>query len=251
MTHRSMTGVAGVAVAASMLLAACGGGGSSSTPGEESSAASAAESMAPSGAESMTESAAPSAAAIDLTGAADAVSNLTSYNLDIVIYGSDSGTQSLSITKVTDPAVATHYVTDGFELITIQDQGTWINQDGTWMVAPGDASMYLSMFSMLTPDALISSFSLGLFASDLTNVGTEEHNFVQTTHYHLDASDLAGMGTTGFPDDGVVDIWIATDGGYLVGMQYGGTDPDTGEVVQMSIEVSGINDPSITIEPPI
>jgi len=249
--HSSSVRLGALLAAVAISLAACGGGDSTSSPGAASAAGSTAESAAPSEAASMEESSAPSMAPIDITGAADAVSDLTSYNLDIVIESSESGTQSMSITAVHDPVNATHYVTDEFELISIEGEGVWINQGGTWVAAPGDADMYMSMFNALAPDTLISSFSLGLYGSDLHDVGTEEHNSVQTTHYHLDASDMAGMGDTGFPDDGVIDLWIATDGGYLVGMQYGGTDPETGEKIQMSMEVSGVNDPSISIEPPI
>ena len=251
MNHQYIARAGALVVVGALALAACGGSGSSASPGEASSAASTVESMAPSSAESMAESAAPSMAPIDVTGAADSISNLTSYVLDIVATGADSGTQSMSITAVHDPVDATHYVMDDLEMIIIQGQGAWMNQAGTWIEVPGATDTYLSVFKAMTPDTLIGSFALGLYGSGFRDAGSEQHNGVDTTHYHLDASDVADMGGTGFPDDGTMDIWIANDGGYLVGMQYGGTDPDSGEMVQLSMEVSRVNDPSLTIEPPI
>lgn len=252
MDHRHLRSGTAAAIVAALVLAACAGDSSSPSTGDASAGASAAGSPSPSSSNaSPAGSSAPSGVPVDVTGAADAVSNLGSYNLDIVVRGSVSGTQSMSITSVHEPVEATHYVVEGLELITIAGQGTWINQDGTWVDAPGGADAFLASFAALRPDALIAAFSLGLYTDGFQVLGTEEHNFVQTTHYHLDASQVAGPASAGLPDDGLMDLWVATDGGYLVGMQYQGTDPDSGEKVQVSIEVSGINDPSTRIEPPI
>ncbi len=255
MTYRYASPVGALLVAAAIGLAACGGGTDTASPGGASAEASGAESMeasaAPSVAESMEASAAPSVPSIDLGGAAGDISNLSSYQLDISIEGGSSGTQSMTIMATHDPVDATHYIMDDFELITIDGQGAWINQGGTWIAAPGGADSFMGLFDAMAPDTLISAYSLGLYGNEFVDAGNEQHNGVDTKHYHLDASDVSGPGSESFPSDGTMDLWVANDGGYLVGMQYAGTDPATGEHAQVSMEVSHVDDGSISIEPPI
>lgn len=249
MTYRYAPRLGALLAAAAIGLAACGGSQSAS-PGESSAASSDTESAAPSTAESMAESAAPSAFSLDLGGAAGDISDLSSYQLEISVQGS-SGDQSMTIISTKDPVDATHYIVDDFELIAIDGEGAWINQGGTWVAAPGGAESFMGIFDAMAPDTLISSYSLGLYGNQFEDGGSEEHNGVDATHYHLDASNVSGPGSESFPSDGMIDLWVANDGGYLVGMHYSGTDSATGEFAEVSIEVSRVDDGSISIEPPI
>lgn len=239
-------------------LAACGGGSPSAAVADGSSeAASVRESIVASAPESAgasaAESAASSAAALDVTGAAQDISDLSSYQLDITVK-SAADTQTLTIVSTRTPVKASEYTMGGSEpvdLISIEGQGAWLKQGDTWVEPPGGAALYMSVFDFLAPDKLVSNYRLGIYAADFHEVGSEDHNGVPATHYHLEATDISGTAAADFPPDGVFDLWIATDGGYLVGLRFTGTDPESNEAVDMKIEVSRVNDPSIVIEAPI
>ena len=240
----------GATTTLALALVACGGSSPSPTAdGGASAPASAPESMA----ESEAASAAPSSAAFDPGAAASGVSALSSYQLDIsVTSGSDE--TAMSILATTTPTAATHYTmggSDSLEIISIEGDGAWIKQGDTWVEPPGGVDLYLSAFSFFAPDRIVSTYRLGLFAAQFQDQGSEEHNGIASRHLHLDAADVSGPSAEGFPEDGMFDLWVAEDGGYLVGLAFSGTDTETGEYTEMSVEVSRVNDPSISVEPPI
>jgi len=259
MTRAYRARICGLTLALALGLAACGGGSpspgasSASAAGAASAGESATASVAESVAESMAESAAPSQAAFDIGSAATDVSSLDSYQMDIATTtGAD--TQTLSVLSSRTPVTATEYTLTGSEdlsLITIEGQGTWIEQGGTWIAAPGGADLYLSMFDALAPDTLLSAYSLAGYGGYMDNQGIEDHNGVSCTHLHLDANSPGAAQATDFPADGTADAWVANDGNYLVGVHYAGTDADTGERTEVSIEVTRVNDPSISIQAPL
>lgn len=47
-----------------------------------------------------------------------------------------------------------------------------------------------------------------------------------------------------------MDVWVAVDGGYLVGMTYKGAHPSTAQGTSIEVQITRVNDPAITIEPP-
>lgn len=246
--------IGAVAGMLTIALAACGDSNPSSSGATQSAAAesmeeSTAESVAPSEA----ASAEPSETALNPGAAAAGISGLSSYQLDITITAEGEST-TLSILTTKEPVAATHYSmggNDSLEVITIEGEGSWLKQDGNWVEPPGGADLYLSAFTFLAPDRLVSQYRLGTFADQFQDQGSEDHNGIASRHLHLDASDVSGPGTENFPGDGEFDLWIAEEGGYLTGLTFSGTDPETGEFSEMEIEVSRVNDPSISIEPPI
>lgn len=234
---RTQPALAGVlSIVCALALAACANDGSTAP----SSTASTAGSVA---------SAAPPAP--DLDQAAGGISDLSSYVLDIVVHAGDQFTQAISVTAVRDPVHAAHYVYGDVELITIDGRGIWIRQAGTWLEAPGGADAFQSTIDALAPANVVATYSLGLFSGDLVDVGIEQTNGIETRHFHLDGASAPGTGSVSFPADGTLDARIATEGGYLVSMQYAGTNPETGTRVEVSIEVTRVNDPSITVEAPV
>jgi hypothetical protein len=246
-------------IIAALALAACGSGTSTTAPTAMPEASNPPASTAPTEAPSTaaaTPSEAPpatsSANPLDLGAASSGVSSLDSYQMDIKVT-SGSDTQTLSVETTKTPVEAAHYTLGGaesLEFITIKDQGAWMKQGGTWTPVPAQASAMLSMFDALAPDKLITAYSLGKFGKDFTYVDIKDHNGVQAAHYHLDADLASQLGATDFPSDGQFDAWVAVDGGYLVGMQFSGTDPSTGDHVDMSVDVSHVNDPGIVIKAP-
>jgi len=235
-----------------LVLVACGGGSSSEQAGG-SAPESVAESVAESMAASEGESAAPSDATFNPGGAAAGVSELSSYQLDISLTTAGEST-NMTILTTNSPTAATHYTmtgTDTLEIISIQDQGGWVKQGDTWIEPPGGVDLYLSAFSFFAPDRIVSQYRLGFYAASFQDMGSEERNGVTTKHLHLDAADISGASAEGFPEDGMFDLWVADSGGYLVGLAFSGTDAETGEYSEMTMEVSRVNDSSISIEPPI
>jgi len=82
-------------------------------------------------------------------------------------------------------------------------------------------------------------------------VGQEEKNGVAATHYHVTGADSPGV-AEGLGQDGVMDLWVADDGGYIVSMVVDGTIDVNGTQTPMSwtMDISRINDESIEIEAP-
>ena len=237
-------------LAATLALTACGGD-ATATP-TESTAATSVASPEPSTAG---DSAEPSADAsdsetgFDLGGATEAVSDLTAYQLDITF---DDGTTEQEMTVVaTRSPNAFHYTMGELEIITIEGEGAWMNQGGTWVDAPGGADMFTGAFDAMAPDTLVAAYGLDAWGSEFQNAGPESRNGVDTTRYHLEASDVQGLGGQEVPDDMAVDVWVADDAGYLVAMHYSGTDTESGEFAEFRVEVSRVNDSSLAIESPL
>jgi hypothetical protein len=85
----------------------------------------------------------------------------------------------------------------------------------------------------------------------MTAVGPEEKNGVATTHYRVTGADSSGV-AEGLGADAAIDVWIADEGDYMVGMVMNGTMDVSGTAtpIQMSMDISRINDESIEIEAP-
>jgi hypothetical protein len=237
-------------LAAALALTACSGGNGTPTPSESSPASAIAspESSMVAGSAEPSAAASDSETGFDIGGATDAVSDLTSYQVDITF---DDGTteQEMTIVATRSPS-AYHYTMGELEVITIEGEGAWMNQGGTWIDAPGGADMFAGAFDAMAPDTLIDSYGLDAWGSEFRNAGRENRNGVDTTRYHLEASDVQGLGGQDVPDDLVVDVWVAEDSGYLVAMHYSATVPETGQA-EFRIEVSRVNDASLAIEPPV
>ncbi len=243
---------------AAMALAACGSGSATSAPASAPSEASAAPSMAASEAPSIAASDAPASAGempsmnpLDLGLAAGDVSQLDSYHMELTV-ATGSEQQKLTVEATKKPVAASHYILGGqqsMEFITIKGQGSWIKQGSTWAPVPAGADAMMSVFDALAPDTIISGFSLGQYGSNLELLDTKEKNGVQAAHYHLDATLASKLNATDFPADGSLDVWVATDGGYLVAMEFSGTQP-SGEHADVSIDVTRVNDPTLVIKAP-
>jgi len=199
----------------------------------------------------------------DIDDAAAALDALSTYQLDITVAGivpAASGASGITMTAIVDRENdAVDFTLAGFEglatagdslrVILIGDDA-WLDLGtGTFLPQPGGADSFGGMVESLTPAELLTSVPPDSF-SGLIPVGQEERNGVATTHYRLDSS------VPGFADslgpDGEAEIWIAADGGYLVSMTMIGTTEVDGESVDvdMSFDISRVNDPTIDIQPP-
>ncbi|HEU0234887.1 MAG TPA: hypothetical protein VFR14_00455 [Candidatus Limnocylindrales bacterium] len=248
-------------VAALMLVvAACGGSASPSPTDAASVEPTAAPTASPT--EEPTDSADPGDET-DLTGAAEALAGLTSYQIDINVAGvvpTASGASGVTMSAIVDRENdAVDFTMSGFEGLTTGEEGlrviligndAWLDLGtGTFIAQPGGAGSFEGMVDSLAPASLLTSVPEDALSGPLV-VGQEDKNGVATTHYRLDSS------VPGFADslgpDGEADIWIAVDGGYLVSMSMSGVTEVDGEQVELvlSFDVSRINDPTIDIQPP-
>jgi hypothetical protein len=251
-------------VALALVVVACGGSASPSpTAASPTAAPTPSATPTPTPTPEPTGSAEPGGDGPDLSGAAAALDALTGYQLDISISGvlpAASGATGITMSALVDREnEAADFTMSGFEglptagaglrVILIGDDA-WLDLGtGTFVATPGGASTYSGLVDSLSPSALLGDLQTDSFSA-LPAVGQEQKNGVATTHYHADGSNpLFGAR---FGPEGMTDVWIANDGGFLVSMTVSGTTDVDGAPTQvaMSIDLSRIDDPTIDIQPP-
>ena len=104
-------------------------------------------------------------------------------------------------------------------IVLIGDQG-WIRQGAeteAWSAVPASqASVFIEMFAGFRPEKMFGLYFAGL-GSSFTNAGAETKNGVPSTHYQGDESVGALLSAiAGVQGQWASDVWIATDGGFLV-----------------------------------
>ena len=142
------------------------------------------------------------------------------------------------------------------ELRTIGDK-SWVRFGATWQdqeSPPGEDAI-------LTPAAVCADLVKDLAPSLAAGSGQEETvNGIQTVHYRLDKADLKGLpallgrsGEEGLPSEFGVDVWLERNEGWPVRLEIAAVDTGAGSEptsLELSMQFSGINDPSIEINPP-
>ena len=258
-----------IAAIALFAVAACGGSTATSSPSEAP-----AVSEAPAPASSAPESVAPpsdapaSAAAAegpDVGAAAAALEDVQRYALDLTVAGlmpTASGDSSITMSGTVDrekqayqfamSGMAGLEALGGSEIsfILIGDDA-WISTgNGTFIQTPGGASMFSQFTEGLAPETLLGMVPPQALTG-MAQFGQEDKNGVATTHYRVTGADSPQV-ANGLGADSTVDVWIADDGGYMVGMVLDGTMDVSGTStpIQMSMDISRINDESIEIEAP-
>jgi hypothetical protein len=210
-----------------------------------------------------TDSGEPGGDGPDVGGAAAALEDLSSYQIDISISGvlpTASGSSGITMSALVDRENdAADFTMSGFEGLPTAGSGlrvivigedAWLDLGtGTFVATPGGASTYGDLVDSLSPTELLGGLDTEDFSS-LPAVGREEKNGLATTHYHADGSNP--QFAANFGPDGVTDVWIADDGGYLVSMTVSGTTDVDGVAtdIEMSIDLSRIDDSTINIQAP-
>ncbi len=261
------------ALTLALVVAACGG---SSSPQPSASSSGAPSSAAPSEpasasaspSETSAGSEAPSASfgsGPDAQGAAEALANVKKYQLDLKASGIvpvASGASAVTISILVDQdADATKMTIGGFAALPIGGNGltvitigqdAWIDPTGTgtFLKQPGGAGTYGALAQQYSPASVLKLVPAAAL-SGLPLVGHESKNGVQTSHYHADAASVPALSES-LGATGVSDMWIADDGGYIVSASSSGTTTVNGvdTPIESSIDVSRINDPTISITAP-
>jgi hypothetical protein len=128
--------------------------------------------------------------------------------------------------------------------VTIGDEA-WIGEgDGPLTSAP--SALIAGMIPLFDPIVLLGAFG-GLSMSEYAqNLGEEEMNGQNTTHYKVDVSTLPNFAQLGMPASAIVETWVADDG-YLVSF----AATDFGAVgTNLKIDVTDVNDPANVVERP-
>jgi hypothetical protein len=258
------------------LVAAACGGSSSPAPSTEPGTSSAPESSAPSTAPS--ESAAPSTPAesagpADFSNAATALNNLDSYQFNVSIASSSSsstsgvsaGTTNFVGTVINKPSTA-----QSLDLIEKDPNGTVTQQTsyiligsqawtrdggdtGTWVEIPSaQAAAFIQALSVFRPEQMFTLY-FGPASADNTFVGDEQKNGVAAKHYKGGETIGAILGSiAGVQGTWDSEIWIATDGGYVVSSTatVAAASASDGGSFSVVVDITNINDSSNAVNPP-
>ena len=250
-----------LAAIALFAVAACGGSTTSSSPSEAPAPAS----EAPASVAPPSEAPASQAAGPDVGAAAQALDDVQKYALDLTVSGlmqTAEGASGITMSGVVDRATEAYQFdmsgVAGFEALggsgisfILIGPDAWISTgDGNYIPTPGGASMFSQFTEGLAPQALLGMVPPSALQG-MTPVGTEEKNGVATTHYRVTGADSPPV-AEGLGADSAIDVWIADEGNYMVAMVLDGTMDVSGAAtpIEMSMDISRINDESIAIEAP-
>lgn len=241
--HRSsiLAGVAGMAI----VVAACGGAASSgalpSTATDEPTATAAASEIAPSVALPSVDASAIVLPSFDPAQILANLEGVDSYRIRM----STDGKVGYQATVVTKPELARDIRLGDDDaaqhMIVIGDEAWLDSGDG---FEPVPAALASSMLLAFDPIVLAGGFANAGAWNGATQVGTEEHNGVEASHYRIDGSSIGAMVPT-LPPGASIDVWISTDGGFIVGLEVVGEGGKG-----FAVDVTEINDPANSVERP-
>jgi hypothetical protein len=221
-------------------LGACGTAAATAAPGATTAATEAATQA--------TATQAPGAS-VDVGGSASALAKLSSYKVTMQIVGSNTGSVETVVVNGATPAKEVTETT-GSTVVRIVEigQDVWIDQ--------GTGTFVKSTLPKSAVDAMLQPFDLAVMLGTmqrqpdfglLQNMGTEQKNGQSATHLHADQNTPLPAGASPIPAGTVFDIWIATDGGYLVAIEATGV---SSTLTSLQIELTNVNDPTLKVEPP-
>lgn len=245
-----------------LVIAACGGGGGASPAAPTEGAATPAATEAPASSAAPTEAPSADAGAPNVGGAAAALADLQSYHLKITMkmdgvensmfsaFGEGltmEGTVIFKPVKAADITMSMGTAAQPMEIgYRVIGDKAWVSLGDAWMETPAEDAQ--ATIDGLAPAKLLGSFGS---VAGLAPVGDETKNGVATTHYSASGPELGAMmgSSLGLPDaTWTVDFWVAKDGGYAVGYSVVG-ESATGSF-EMTVDVSEIDNPANTVEPP-
>ncbi len=200
---------------------------------------------------------------LGLTGAAGAMSKITSYRFTITMVGGDATdalsslpgalggnngeiTMSGTVTMVPEQAadidlVGIHIIeVGGFDYMDISGAGTFYKTESTGMA------------ESMSPSTLFSQAVDASTATGFKKAGSGNKNGVAADQYQATTSALsdyaASSGVKGATWS--AEVWIARDGGYPVSMSVIGIGADKSVVYQMSFDITHVNDPANKVTAP-
>ena len=239
MTSIRTTGRTGaLLIPIALILAACAGGTASGAPaatgGTSGATASPAGSTGDTG--GLPSFAIPSFDIGALTAGLDKVS---SYRVAINV----GGVEQYKAVVVTKPVLSRDITISGGTRIVVIGSDAWTAQ-GSGPLTSVPSALATSMFAALDPAILVGAFSGPQWAQSSLDKGAGQKNGVNAHHFVIDSTSLVG-GLSGIPVGASINFWIADDG-YLVAWESKGV----GSGGDISIEVSGVDDPANKVDRP-
>jgi hypothetical protein len=239
-TTRSAGRAGALLLPIALLIAACGGTTASGSAGASTGSNATvppAASTQPEGSTTPGSSPAIAFPSFDIGSLATSLANVDSYKVTIT----EAGADVLSGVVLTKPVAARDLTLSGGARVVIIGDKAWMAQGGGALTAVPE-TLASGLFAAFDPTLLLATFSAPQWAESAQNVGKEQKNGIQATHYHIDSTTAVG-GFTGVPAGATIDLWIA-DEGYLVAFESKGLGSD------MSIEVTNVNDPANKVDQP-
>ncbi len=224
-----------------LLLAACGGG-TASGPGSTGGASSPTAVTAPS--TGAVETGAPEESlpfaipSFDVSAITKGLDNVDSYRISITV----SGVEQYKGVVVTKPVLSRDITISGGTRIVVIGNDAWV-ADGSEPLKAVPSQLATTMFAAFDPTLMVGMFSGPEWAQSSLDKGAEQKNGVSAHHFLIDSTTAVG-GFSGVPAGASINLWIA-DEGYLVAWEstgMGGGD--------MSIQVTGVDDPANKVERP-
>ncbi|MEP6639267.1 MAG: hypothetical protein ABJC39_07945 [Chloroflexota bacterium] len=246
MTFIRTAGRAGaLLISIALLLVACGGGTASGVPasggtsGSTAAASTAAEATPTTDTGASPEASFPFAIpSFDIGALTKGLDKVDSYRVAITV----GGVEQYKGVVVTKPVLSRDITISGGTRIVVIGSEAWV-ADGSGVLKPVPSQLASSMFAAFDPTLLVGAFSGPEWAQSSADKGTEKKNGVNAHHLVIDSSTLAA-GVTGLPAGASINLWIA-DAGYLVAWESTGTGAG-----DMSIQVTGVDDPANKVERP-
>jgi hypothetical protein len=185
-------------------------------------------------------------------GTATNLANLQSYKITMMITGSSTVNVESIVVNGANPAKQVTS-TSGSEVTRVVEigQDVWVDEgSGKFVKNALPKAAVDAMFQDFDPLVLMGSFRANPDIGFLQNVGTEQKNGVSATHYHADQNTQLPLGASPIPAGTVFDMWVANDGGYVVALEATGVESAATNAGTVQIELTNVNDPSLTVTPP-
>ena len=199
----------------------------------------------------------------NISGAAAALENVTSYKFSATLAGGQfatlatliggtgtSGAVTLSGTIVVKPEKAADITIAPWHVIEVGGvEYTDLSGTGSYVSNPASDT---GMAKSLSPAEMFSGALGAINAGDFNKVGTEQKNGVTADHYVATEAALAKLGQRGVAPGATwtAEIWIAKDGGYPGSMKIIATMPDQSIGYEMLFDLTNVNDPANKVTAP-
>jgi hypothetical protein len=225
-----------------LILAACGGSTTSSAPASGGTSGATAP---PAGVAtpSLTVAETPGASlalpfpSLDIGELTAGLANVDSYRVSITT----GGVEQYKAIVVTKPVLARDITMSGGTRFVVIGNEAWSAQGNAPLEPDQNATIIVAASD---PSILVGLYSSPQWAQSSLDKGTEQKNGVNAHHLLIDSTTMIG-GFAGVPAGASINFWIA-DEGYLVAWESKGM----GTGGDMSIEVTGVNDPANKVDRP-
>ena len=211
----------------------------------------------------ISQTAAPTAAAAtptglpsvpDLTLVGTALSNKDSYKVTIHTEGG-AGTTDASFTIIKKPSFAEQFeTTSGGKTVRLVIIGTdvWFDPGtGTYLMNAVPASVVSALTGAMDPASFLAAANTAGQLASLVVSGVESKNGIDAIHLQADENTPVPAGKPTLPPGATIDLWIsAEEPPYIVALEFVNLPGSGGALSSGQIEVSNVNDPSLTVSPP-